>query len=676
MRVKLRRAALAANIVVLGTTLPVALLPVTTPNSSAALPLYQFVNSGSGPLPWNAVSFENSINNTKMLGNPHAASSNGEEALTYRMANSQIGLYVQNASGTSSWTDLSTLVASPTPASDPVPFFDPAGNLDIVYVATNNHVILITPTSTRFARSDHVTGAYSYHPFVATDLSLASGVNAAVGLPSVGINGLSGFVAIRSTTNAAIVIPLTWHYGQNTPSALSPVNVSSTTGVTAISNDPVAVVGGVNAFAATSSTGKVELFVNAPSSTAWSVENLSALTGAPSSAGALAVTHSTLSTYISALSVNGNVELFTTSVGFTNATSPWSYANVTATTSGAPPLDGAIYMNATATQLFIAGQAANWGDLFVFNNSLGATTWTSTDVSVTAGASARSVGPGVTGFTLGAAFELFAAGVSSPPPQGVGVYAIPTKYWGKAITDGWPVISETGGLGTNAAPWVGYVTATSVATSPDYLLGQSIYNSHKRVTWLSFWTVSGPLANETKSTTTYYNHGFAAGVWVAQQIDQYRALGVGLKPDWVIFDPEGYPDNHSALDAPSGSNNATLAAYATYWSAMLTGWSAGMKSIDPSLNAGVYATQSEYRNYGLVNQPLPVFEALAFSSNGPVQITGSSGTNIRGYIAFGASCTPASTLASEVRTLVNPPWSGAFNTLQFNASVYCAPPSS
>jgi len=39
-----------------------------------------------------------------------------------------------------------------------------------------------------------------------------------------------------------------------------------------------------------------------------------------------------------------------------------------------------------------------------------------------------------------------------------------------------------------------------------------------------------------------------AGAWVATQIDQYRSLGVGLKPDWVIFDPR-IPDNHSGLDA-------------------------------------------------------------------------------------------------------------------------------
>ncbi len=181
-------------------------------------------------------------------------------------------------------------------------------------------------------------------------------------------------------------------------------------------------------------------------------------------------------------------------------------------------------------------------------------------------------------------------------------------------------------------------------------MGQSIYNSHKRVTWLSFWTVSGPLEVPAGSTTTnYYNHGFAAGAWVATQIDQYRSLGVGLSPDWVVLDPEGYPDNHSGLDAPGGASSATLALYATYWSSMLKGWASGMASVDPALNAGVYASQSEYRNYNLVTQSMPVFVAVAFGNGGPLPIAGASGSNIRGFISFGASCTPTSTLASARR---------------------------
>jgi hypothetical protein len=674
MRVKFPRAALVANIVIVGTTLPVALLPVSTSNSPAALPLYQFIDSGSGPLPWNAVSFESSINGTKMLGNPHSASEDGEKVLTYRMANAQIGLYVQNASGTTSWTNVSTLVATPTPGSDPVPFFNPAGELNILYVSTTNHLILISATTTRDAQSSHLAGTAIARPFLETDVTGESGLSVASGLASVAINAQSGIIAVRSTTNAAEVLPLSWHYNQDVPSIGAPVNVSSMTGTSSIQSDPVALHEEVSAFAAVTSAGDVDVFSNVGSSTsAWSVENLTTSSGASLAAGALATTSTSLNTYLGALATNGDVELFSAPLSAGVASSIWALDNVTASTSGSPPLDGDLYLGASGTQVFIAGQAANWGDLFVLSSTLGTISWTSTDVSATAGSAARSVGTGVTGLFEGSSLELFAAGVNSPPPEGVGVYAIPTKDWSSAISSGWPIISETGGLGTQSAPWVGFTSATSVATSPDFLLGQSIYNSHKRVTWLSFWTVSGPLTTATRTSANYYSHGFAAGAWVAQQIDQYRGLGVGLKPDWVIVDPEGYPDNHSALDAPTGSSNATLATYATYWAAMLTGWSAGIASVDPSLKAAVYATQSEYRNYGLVNQSLPIFEALAFGNGGPLQIAGASGSNIRGYIAFNASCSPTSTLQSETNTLINPPWSGQFNTLQFNAGVYCPP---
>ncbi len=669
---KFRRAALVANLMIVGTTLPVALYPVATTNSSAALPLYEFVDSGSGPLPWNAVSFESSLDNTTMLGNPDAASNDDEDVLTYRMANSQIGLYVQNASGTTSWTDLSTLVATPTPASDPVPFFDPSGNLDIVYVSTQNHLILITPTIAIAPRTPNLVGPS--RPYAATDLTATSGVSVAAGLPSVGVSGLDGFIAVRSTTNAAEVLPLVWRDNQDRPSVGAALDVSTSTSLGAIASDPVALAVGTNAFVAITASGRVDVLTRTtPSSNSWSAQNLTASTNAAPAAGSLATSASSLANYVVALSTAGNVELFSSPILSGALSSAWSLDNVTTTTAGAPPLDGDIYVNATSTQLFIAGQAANWGDLFVLTSSLGTTAWSATDVSVTGGSAARSVGPGVTGLSEGSSLVLFAAGVSSPPPQGVGVYAIPTKDWSSAIASGWPIISETGGLGTKSAPWVGFTSATSVATSPDYLLGQSIYNSHKRVTWLSFWTVSGPLTAATQTVANYYANGFAAGAWVAGEIDQYRGLGVGLKPDWVIFDPEGYPDNHSGLDAPTGASPSVLATYATYWNSMLSGWAAGLSSVDPSLKPGIYATQSEYRNYGLASQSMSVFEALAFANNGPVQVAGASGANVRGYIAYGASCTPTSTLQTQMNTLTNPPWSGAFNTLQFNAGVYCPP---
>jgi len=714
----------------------------------AGQPIYQFINSGTGPLPWNAVSLEGKIDHTTMLGAPHAASDATEGVLAYRTNLGQLALFTQTSTNVTTWTNLSSPKNSlPSPSTDPIPFFDPSGNVDLLYVDDVAHVILLSQNEpvTPFWRHLHAQGAW--RPFVATDLSALTGATAANGLASILVNGLSATVAFRTTTSTIEVLQVGWSTGhpvpfmtgtpgnitvtaqtaaptttttkpvttttkaggtttttkpKSTTTTTKPVTTTTKAGGTTtttkpkstttttkpvttttlpvsrvtVASDPIVIPGPVPSFVTTSNVGDLLVYSDTGESlNSWSVLDVSALTLAPKVAGTLAMSYDASGVDIAALTSSGSVELFasplTSSLGL--PTPVWSVSNVTEAATGAPPLSGSLFVNLTPTETSIDGQAANWGDLFSFTNAPGSSTWSATDVSATGGSSARTVGDAVTGIQVGTTLTLYAAGVNSPPPQGVGVYAIPSSKWGRAITDGWPIVSETGGLGTQSSPWVGFTSSTSVATSPDFFMGQSIYNSHKRVTWISFWTVSGPLKGQAMTTTNYYNHGFAAGAWVATQIDQYRSLGVGLKPDWVIFDPEGYPDNHSGLDAPGGSSNATLAKYATYWSSMLSGWTSGMASVDPSLNAGVYASQSEYRNYDLVTQSMPVFVAVAFGNGGPTPIGGATGSNIRGYISFAAACTPKATLASEESTLLNPPWSGQFNTLQFNAGVYCAP---
>ncbi|HUX03927.1 MAG TPA: hypothetical protein VMV53_03340 [Acidimicrobiales bacterium] len=692
---------------------------VSNPSRAPGLPLFQFVNSGAGVLPWNAVSFESAINNTTMLGGPHAAANAAEGVLAYRTTQSHIATYTQGLTGAGQWTDLSPYIDAQAPASDPIPFFDPWGNVDVLYVSATGDLELLSANDPVSALWLHTHHDIAWRPRVSTDLSAITGVTAATGtgLASIQVTGQNATLAVRTAKNTIAVFTLQWDLNQPIPYlSAPPVDVSKLTHTGTAIADPVVLATPLPAVVTTTAAGHLELYTEtAVGSGAWVAQDLTRATSSPRlSSGPLASAATTYSVYVGALGANGNVELFaspiadfpagattttttttttssttstststtappTTTIAPTPTTIPpltpsfWTALNVTATTAGAPPLSGAIYLSATDQQITIAGAAANWGDLFALTSANGITSWTATDVSVTAGSAARTVAGVVTGLQLGPTLNLFAAGIGAPPPQGVGVYAIPSAKWTKAVSDGWPILSETGGLGTTSSPWVGFTSATSVATSPDFLMGQSIYNAHKRVTWLSFWTVSGPMKKEPQTAATYYGHGFAAGAWVASQIDQYRALGVGLKPDWVIFDPEGYPDNHSALDAPAGASNATIALYGTYWSAMLQGWAQGITSVDPSLNAGVYASQSEYRNYKLASQPLPVFMAVAFGYGGPVPVAGASGANVRGFIAFNAVCTPATTLLNQEQTLLNPPWGGQFNTLQFNAGVYCPP---
>jgi hypothetical protein len=756
--VRLRRIVLFVTVVLTSITLAAnGSRGATSLAVPAGLPIYQFVNSGTGPLPWNALSLEGKIAHTTMLGAPHAASDATEGVMAYRTNTNHLAVFTQPSTGATTWTDLSTPANSlPTPAADPIPFFDPSGNVDLLYVDNESDVILLSANEpvTPFWR--HLHGQSAWRPFVATDLSSLSGATAANGLPSIVVNGLNATVAFRTTKSTIEILQVVWSLGHPVPYLIStpgsvtvtappaPPVTTTTKPVTtttkpvttttkpvttttkpvttttkpvttttkpvttttkpvttttkpvttttkpvttttlpassvAVASDPIAIPGPVPEFVTTSNVGDLLLYTNTGSTlSSWTVLDVTTLTEAPKVAGSLAMGYDDSGVYIGALTGGGDVELFSSPITFTSTvggTPVWGALNVTDAATGAPPLGGAIFVSATPTQVSINGQASNWGDLFSLTNASGSATWSATDVSATGGSTARTVGDAVTGIQVGTTLRLYAAGVSSPPPQGVGVYAIPSAKWSQAITDGWPIVSETGGLGTQSSPWVGFTGTKSVAASPDFLMGQSIYNAHKRVTWISFWTVSGPLKSEPQTAATYYNHGFAAGVWVATQIDQYRALGVGLKPDWVVLDPEGYPDNHSGLDAPGGSSAATLAKYATYWSQMLKGWSSGMASVDPSLNAGVYASQSEYRNYNLVTLSMPVFVAVAFGNGGPLPIGGATGSNIRGYISFSASCTPTSTLASEEATLLNPPWSGQFNTLQFNAGVYCPPTS-
>ena len=76
------------------------------------------------------------------------------------------------------------------------------------------------------------------------------------------------------------------------------------------------------------------------------------------------------------------------------------------------------------------------------------------------------------------------------PPAGVGLYGLsPGAPTDQAIEDNWPVIGDTGALGTQTVPYTGLSAGADLST------GQSIVASGRRITWLSFWTVSGPVAS-------------------------------------------------------------------------------------------------------------------------------------------------------------------------------------
>jgi len=685
--VRLRRTTLVANVVIIGATIPAVALPTGAPIGTAA-PMYEYVNAG--PTTWGTKPVSDLFGGHHLLGNVHAVSADGEFALAARIDNGDLGLYVRNANGTNSFRDVTSLTGAPAAASDPNIFLDPWGNVGLIYVSARDRLVMVSTAAARSSRHAHLTTRAGAFGFNVTNLTIATHVPMSPSVPAISVSGTSALVVDRSTKGAAVTIPVRWLQESIAPVIGTATNVSAATNTSALGNDPVTFPSTTNAFAATTSSGHVEYFFQNSTGT-WAASDLTNLVASPASVGPLAAASNGLDLYLASLSSIGHVQLF--SVAAANAAllvahatphsvahagkvakvaPSWTYSDLSKLIVGSPSWEGQIFLSATATKVDVAGRAANWGDLYDYTGVLTKSTWTSADVSLDSSAT-NSVAGGVTGVLDGSTLRLFAASAGVITQGGVGVYAIPAQDWSRAITDGWPIISETGGLGTLSAPWVGFTTAKSLTQSPDFLMGQTLVRANKRETWLSFWTVSGPLTPATQTAASYYSHGFLAGQWVAQQIDQYHLHGVNVKPNWVILDPEGFPDNHSALDAPAGASKAVIAEHAGYWTAMLNGWTSGLTNVDPTLHPGFYASQTEYRNYNLANSPLPAFEAIAFGGGGPVRIAGSNGSNILGYIAFNGTCTPTSALRAQEQTLLSPPWAGRFNTLQFNTGVYCAP---
>ncbi|MBW4029872.1 MAG: hypothetical protein HIU57_04235 [Acidobacteria bacterium] len=687
---RLRRTTLVANVVIIGATIPAVALPTAAPIGTAA-PMYEYVNAG--PTTWSTKPVSDLFGGHRLLGDVHAVSGDGEFALAARIDNGDVGLYVRNANGTNSFRDITSLTGAPAAATDPNIFLDPWGNVGLIYVSARNRLIMVSTAAARSSRHANLATRANAFGFTVTNLTTATHVPMSPSVPAITVSGTTALVVDRSTKGAAVTIPVRWLQESIAPLIGTATNVSAATNTATLMNDPVTFSSTTSAFAATTVTGHVEYFAQSATGV-WGATDLTNLDASPVSTGPLVAAANGLNLYLASLDGIGHVQLFSAPAAYATPlarltprvaphavshagkvakVSPsWTYSDVTKLIVGSPSWEGQIYLSASATTINLAGRAANWGDLYDYTSVLAKSTWTSSDVSLDSGAT-NSVAAGVTGVLDGSTLRLFAASAGVITQGGVGVYAIPAQDWSRAIADGWPIISETGGLGTLNAPWVGFSTAKSLTQSPDFLMGQTLARANRRETWLSFWTVSGPLTPSAQTTASYYSHGFLAGQWVAQQIDQYHLHGVDVKPNWVILDPEGFPDNHSALDAPAGSSPAVIAKHASYWSAMLDGWASGLTNVDPTLHPGFYASQTEYRNYGLANSSLPAFEAIAFGNGGPIRIGGSNGSNILGYIAFNGTCSPPSALRTQEQTLLNPPWAGRFNTLQFNSGVYCAP---
>lgn len=229
----------------------------------------------------------------------------------------------------------------------------------------------------------------------------------------------------------------------------------------------------------------------------------------------------------------------------------------------------------------------------------------------------------------------------SSPSNGssVGVYASVSSLQDAlhAIQLNWPGISATNALGTVQSPF------TQVLSSkPDHAIAQAIEQTNSSIWWMSFWTVSWP-----ESGTSFYQAGYDAGQYAANEISAYPG---SRRPDYVVIDPEGYN---------------TPAQTPTEFQDFIHGFASGLRSNNHSLQPAFYANQSQYSSFQLGSLQYPAFIAIA-----PIQGTQPSvtGGNIKGYIAYYASC-PVNSDVTQVQS-----WGGSYNTVQFRDSgVDCGP---
>jgi hypothetical protein len=610
--------------------------PATAAPTQTSVPLIEFANDGVGGRAWN--SYNQTINSAgpSIAGRPSPIGYGDTVHVYARATNGDLMEYINDDAGHRLWNsyNLTQITQGPTLAADP----------DATFYGTSVHVYGEAPNGDLMEYVNDDAGGRLWNSY---DLTQAAGGPTLGGDPTPLVSGSSDWVFARASNGDLVEFTNDGANGQ----LWNAYDLTQGSAGPAINNDPNPVLVGsvLHVYAESSSGAMTEFTDDHLNGQTWNAYNLTAMTGGPTVTGrpspvvlngviqVYARSHSGVLTEFASDGANGHL---------------WNtYPVGTPTVVGDP---SAILKGSTT---YVYAQATG-GDLTEFIG--GGNTWSNDDPTQIAGGPAIGGDPGALLYG-GVSIHVYAGGLTqTSPPGGVGVYGlVPGAQTTQAIKDNWPIIGDTGALGTQTSPYTG------LSIGGDLETGLDITASGRRVTWLSFWTVSGPVdsgPSDTACYTTscYFSDGYAAGQYVATTIDSYKSQGVSVKPDWVILDPEGYPDNHSGLDDP------TVGGTSSNWLSFLTGWSQGITSIDPNLHPGFYADQTEYNDFDLSAIQLPAFVAIAFPS--PSNILNST-SNVAGYVAFGATC-PSST---EEQTLVSSPWNGSYNTLQFSGATYCAP---
>ena len=637
--------ALAVTVALTGTLVTITETAASSPAGAAlpgtTMPLQEFVNNGLDGRTWNAYDQTTTSAGPDIAGRPSPIAYGPTVHVYARANNGDLMEFINDGYGGRPWNayNLTQITGGPTIAGDP----------DAAFYGAIVHVYAEASDGDLMEFVNDGAGGRLWNSYDLTQIA-AGPVLGGDATPLV--TGTVDQVFARSSSGDLVEYTNDGVGGQ----LWNAYDLTQLATSVQVAGDPNPVeIGSVDHVFAEATGGDLVEFTNGGAgSQTWTAADLTAatkgptVTGRPSpvvASGVIDVFARASTGILTEFSANGSGGDLWNSYALTTSSGPTVAGDPSAITVGST-----IHVYAEATG----------GDLTEFYNGGSGQAFTTSDLS------SDAAGPGIGG-SPGAllygtsSIHVYAGG--PPPataPAGVGLYGLsPGAQTSQAIEDDWPIIGDTGALGTQSAPYTGFNLGADLAT------GQAIEASGKRVTWLSFWTVSGPVSSNSDgsacySSACYYSAAYEAGQYVATTIDSYAGSGLGLKPDWVILDPEGFPDDHSGLDSGPGSSAAN-------WSSFLTGWANGLASIDPALHPGFYADQYEYNTFDLASIQLPAFVAIAFP--GPTNILQNPSNNIAGFIAFGATC-PAS---SEEQTLAGPPWSGSYNTLQFAGGQYCGP---
>ena len=629
--------------------------PVTAGAAGTTVfPVVQANATGVPPTAW-STAIRSAGTGMRKVGGPLVSTStaSGKPAIFGLSSQSKVLELVADGAGGRPWNTYGVSSLTGTGQVNPgvAPLLEPGGALDVFAVTAGGHLIEL--------RQDG--GSWS-----ATDLTTATSSPVVTGSPTALLSG--GHLVILTRTRGGRVLETiddSLHGG-----LFSTYNLTALASGPKVANDLSALDnpngdGLLHIHGVDSSGHLVEYVNNDVAARYWNAYDLTAAASGTTLKGDPTALVWGGRTRVLGLTPDGHAAMYTATVS--GGSTAWSVKDLSAKADGTPTFRSAPSAAVAGASLLVAGTTTDKHlvSLVVAAPQVGPQTQ---DIS-------QAV-PGMPTFTGRASVlvhngraSVFASALTLPVAGTVGVYAYPSP--GRALSDGWPIIGVTGAIGTCSSPWTGQ--GFTAHNSNDEQTGFAIQNSGRQVPWMSYWTVSGPTnrhchLRKDQSPAAFYKVANEGAIWVAHQIGAYAADGLGIKPDAVILDDEGYPDYHSGFAGASPSMAPQFAAY-------VQGWIDGLASVDPSLAPGVYVPQSEYLAFHVKQLSIPTYIAVAWGgSTPPHRLPGVDGTNIKGFIAFFVNSNPAQECAlSHGAVGLLSSWGAPWNTLQFDGGVTCKP---